>query len=99
MGQYISIRPVISYNCEMILSRSFLQLLLILPHILANCNDKTCRSPTCCAEEDCSSNPTDPDAVNAQSCPCMISQTSDCVFPGASLILECDPGGVCQDHC
>ena len=58
-----------------------------------------CRSPTCCAETDCLHNPLDPDYANAISCPCIISQSSRCVAPGTTLILECDPGGVCQDHC
>ena len=77
----------------------FLQFILLLPFAHASCGDFTCRSPTCCAQTDCLHNPLDPDYANAISCPCMISQSSRCVAPGTAIILECDPGGVCQDHC
>ena len=77
----------------------YYNLLLLLPSILGSCPDNTCRSSTCCAETDCVNNQPDPDLVEAQACPCMISQTATCVSPGTTLTLECDPGGVCQHHC
>ena len=79
---------------------NMLKFLIFLPYCLCICNDKTCRSSDCCAERDCSSNPTDPFQPNSLTCPCMISLTfSSCFSLGTTAVLNCDPGGVCQDHC
>ena len=33
-------------------------------------------------------------------CPCMIpADQQTCVAPGSDLVLRCDPGGECVDHC
>ena len=75
-------------------------MLILFPCSLAVCTDRTCRSPSCCAERDCSSNLPDPDDQSYITCSCMIPlASSSCLSLGTTVVLSCDPGGICQDHC
>ena len=83
--------------------------------VTASSCSAACRpSASCCGEAQCSGqDPTDQSYLSKVSpavscrvnivvtagCPCMIPPAEICVAPGAELVLSCDPGGECIDHC
>ena len=63
-----------------------------------NCFTSDCRSYSCCSETQCQQNPLVHHG-NSHQCPCMIPQTSLVVQEGRTIMLECNPGGVCLEYC
>jgi len=64
-----------------------------------SCSAECRPSASCCSEVQCTGNEGDPDDLSYLTCPCMIPSASACVAPGDDLVLECDPGGDCLQHC
>ena len=63
----------------------------------SSCSPDCRPSASCCGETTCRQQ--DPADQSYLTCPCMIPPAEICVVPGTDLVLNCDPGGECLDHC
>ena len=63
----------------------------------SSCSPDCRPSASCCGETECRQQ--DPADQSYLTCPCMIPPAEICVVPGTNLVLNCDPGGECLDHC